>query len=78
MRYGLDYSLFSYLHPWIDYYASQVIDFGSYSPCEQIMIAKSAAVFFFVHGAEGRMISFLDSSAIAVEIYPAGLIKCVY
>jgi hypothetical protein len=47
-----------------------IIYFGDLSPCEQIAVAQSTSLFIFVHGAEGRMISFMKPGTIAVELWP--------
>lgn len=47
-----------------------VVYFGDLSPCEQIAVARSASVFIFVHGAEGRMISLMRPGTLAVELWP--------
>lgn len=48
------------------------VNLGSLSPCDQIRIARSTKILFYIHGAEGRMISFMQPNSIAIEIYPAG------
>lgn len=47
-----------------------VIYFGDLTPCEQIAIAQSTSLFVFVHGAEGRMMSFMQPNTLAIELWP--------
>jgi hypothetical protein len=38
----------------------KIVEFGKMAPCDQIEVMRQAAVFVFVHGAEGRSHRFMQ------------------